>query len=194
MFSQDVEAFSSAYFDYLKQIMDGLDRSSIREFVELLLRARQQGATVFFIGNGGSAATASHFSNDLAFGTQQYKKPFRIMSLTDNVAVLTALGNDCGYEDIYLRQLMVYGKPGDVLVGISASGNSSNVVRAFEYANSVQIETVAITAFDGGALRKMADYTIHAETEFQEYGPAEDIHMILDHLIGAYLLRALKDE
>ncbi len=194
IFSKDIELFSKAYFEYLKQIMDNLDRTSIREFVELLMKARLSGASIFFIGNGGSAATASHFANDLAFGTQQYKKPFRVMSLTDNVAVLTALGNDCGYENIYLRQLMIYGKPGDILVGISASGNSNNIVKTFEYAHETQIDTVAITAFDGGALKKIANHSIHVDTMNQEYGPAEDIHMILDHLIGAYLLRALRDE
>ena len=104
------------------------------------------------MGNGGSAATASHFANDLAFGTNDYDKPFKVMSITDNVPVLTALGNDYGYEEIFVRQLRVYGKKGDVLVGISASGNSPNLLTAFEYAGASGIKTVALTAFDGGKM------------------------------------------
>ncbi len=148
--------------------------------------------TIFFIGNGGSAATASHFANDLAYGTNDYDQPFRAISLTDNVPVLTALGNDFGYEDIFLRQLQVLAKKGDVLVGISASGNSANLVKAFDYALSVDIKTVAITAFDGGKIKALADEGIHVPTEPQEYGPAEDAHMVLDHLVSAYLMRLIK--
>jgi D-sedoheptulose 7-phosphate isomerase len=108
------------------------------------------------------------------------------------VPVLTALGNDFGYEDIFLRQLQILAKKGDVLVGISASGNSANLVKAFDYALSVDIKTVAITAFDGGKIKTLADEGIHVPTEPQEYGPAEDAHMVLDHLVSAYLMRIIK--
>ena len=155
---------------------------------------RERGSTIFFIGNGGSAATASHFANDLAFGTKEYKKPFKVMSITDNVPVLTALGNDYGYEDIFVRQLKVYGEKGDMLVGISASGNSLNLLRAFEYASITGIKTVALTAFDGGKMKKIADYGVHVPTGMKEYGPAEDVHMVLDHLVGSYLMRFIKKE
>lgn len=192
IFSMDVEAFSNAYLDYLKQVLDGIDRGSIRRFVDTLLDARERGATVFFVGNGGSAATASHFANDLSIGTNDYEKPFRVTSLTDNVPVMTALGNDFGYDEIFVRQLRVHSRPGDVLVGISASGNSPNLVKAFEHARDAGIRTVAITAFDGGRIRQMADDGIHVPTEPKEYGPAEDAHMVLDHLIGAYLTRAIR--
>lgn len=194
IYSEDVEAFSHAYFEYLKQVLDGVDRSSIRRFVEVLLDARERDATIFFIGNGGSAATASHFANDLSIGTNDYDKPFRVVSLTDNVPILTALGNDFGYEEIFVRQLKVHGKPGDVLVGISASGNSPNLVKAFEYAGDSGIKTVGITAFDGGRLKSMADECVHVPTEPKEYGPAEDAHMILDHMISGYLMRAIVNE
>jgi D-sedoheptulose 7-phosphate isomerase len=109
--------------------------------------------------------------------------------LTDNQAIITAVGNDFGYEEIFVRQLRVLGRAGDVVVGISASGNSQNLISAFEYATSVGIKTVAITAFDGGKMKRMADEGIHVPTAAKEYGPAEDAHMILDHLIGAYLMR-----
>lgn len=193
IFNMDIEDFSREYFDYLKRVLDGIDTASIRRFVEVLIDCRDRETTVFFIGNGGSAATASHFANDLSIGTNAPDKPFKVMSLTDNVSVLTALGNDFGYDEIFIRQLKVYGKAGDVLVGISASGNSKNLVKCFDFAADVGIQTVAITAFDGGIIKSMADYNVHVPTELNEYGPAEDAHMILDHLISSYLMRAVKN-
>jgi len=191
-FTEDVKQFSSSYFSYLKEIFDKISLSEIQIFVEILLAARENGTTIFFAGNGGSAATASHFANDLAFGTNDYEKPFKVMSITDNVPVLTALGNDYGYDEIFIRQLKVYGRKGDVLVGISASGNSQNLINAFEYATTVGIKTVALTAFDGGKMRKIANQCVHIPTGKKEYGPAEDLHMILDHLVANYLMRFVK--
>ena len=191
-FTEDIEQFSKAYFDYLKKVFDKIDLTEINKFVELLLEARESGATIFFMGNGGSAATASHFANDLAFGTNDYKKPFKVMSITDNVSVLTALGNDYGYNEIFIRQLKIYGEKGDVVVGISASGNSQNVINAFEYASTAGIKTFALTAFDGGKMRKIADQGLHIPTDKKEYGPSEDLHMILDHLVSNYLTRLVK--
>lgn len=191
-FSADVEIFSRSYLGYIKNVLDQIDVSEIKEFVEILVNARERSAMVFFMGNGGSAATASHFANDIAFGTRDYEKPFRVMSLTDNVPVLTALGNDNGYDEIFIRQLKVYAKPGDVVVGISASGNSPNIVNALKYCMGNDIHSVAITAFDGGEMKQLAEKCVHIPTDYKEYGPAEDAHMILDHLIGSYLMRATK--
>ena len=191
-FTENIEQFSQSYFSYLKEIIDKVDLSEIKIFVELLLSARKSGATIFFIGNGGSAATASHFANDLAFGTHEHEKPFKAISITDNVSVLTALGNDYGYGEIFVRQLKVYAEKGDVVVGISASGNSKNLINAFNYAKSSGIKTMALTAFDGGQMKVIADNCIHIPTEDKEYGPAEDVHMILDHLISSYLMRILR--
>lgn len=190
-FTPDPAAFASAYIEYLGKVLKDIDVNEIAGFAKTLLDARERGATVFFIGNGGSAATASHFANDLSIGTNSYDKPFRVMSLTDNVAILTAIGNDFGYGDIFVRQLRVLAKPGDVLVGISASGNSPSILNAFEHARGAGIKTVALTAFDGGKMKGMADEGIHVPTAPKEYGPAEDAHMILDHLIGAYLMRVI---
>jgi len=189
----DPAAFAGRYLEYLCKVLKEIDVKAIGRFVATLLDARSRGATVFFIGNGGSAATASHFANDLAIGTNDYEKPFRALSLTDNLAILTAVGNDFGYEEIFVRQLQVLGKPGDVVVGISASGNSANLLKAFEHARAARIKTVAITAFDGGKMKGLADEGIHVATGLKEYGPAEDAHMVLDHLIGAYLIRYVRD-
>ena len=193
-FTPDPVVFAEAYIKYLQSVLQRVDPAEIGRFIETLLDARRRCVTVVIIGNGGSAATASHFANDLSIGTNDYDQPFRAISLTDNVPTITALGNDFGYEEIFVRQLRALGRRGDVLVGISASGNSPNLIRAFDYALSAGIKTVAITAFDGGKMKAMADEGIHVPTEPKEYGPAEDAHMVLDHLVGAYLTRYVRAE
>ena len=191
IFTKDPAVFASGYFDYISSVLKAIDTREIGQFIETLVDARERGSTIYFIGNGGSAATASHFANDIAIGTNSYNKPFRAISLTDNQAIITAIANDYGYEEIFVRQLMILGRPGDVIVAISASGNSSNLIRAFDYAKTVGIKTVAITAFDGGKMKNIADESVHVPTALKEYGPAEDAHMVLDHLVGAYLMRAI---
>lgn len=193
IFTRDAAIFATEYFGYLKEVLDGIDPAAVARFIGTLLSVRLRGGAVFFIGNGGSAATASHFANDLSIGANDYDKPFRAISLTDNLAVITAIGNDYGYDEIFVRQLRVLGKTGDVLVGISASGNSKNLIKAFEYAATAGIRTVALTAFDGGRLLQIADEAVHVPTAQKEYGPAEDAHMILDHLVGTYVTRAIRD-
>lgn len=193
IFTTNPVAFAAAYLKYLQVVLQKVDTREIGRFIETLLDARKRGATIFFIGNGGSAATASHFANDLSIGTNEYDHPFRAISLTDNIPIISAIGNDFGYEEIFVRQLRILGQPGDVLVAISASGNSTNLLRAMEYAKQINIKTVAITAFDGGKMKLLADEGIHVPTEAKEYGPAEDVHMVLDHLVGAYLMRFVKN-
>ena len=189
IFTSDPVSFADAYLGYLTEVLRSIDRNAIGKFAETLLDARERGASIFFIGNGGSASTASHFANDIAVGTNSYAKPFRAISLTDNQAIITAIGNDFGFDEIFSRQLQLLGKQGDIVVAISASGNSKNLLKAFEYAKENGIKTVALTAFSGGAMKEMADEGIHVPTGPKEYGPAEDAHMILDHLLGNYLLR-----
>jgi len=186
------ERFAVGYLDYLSTMLKQIDTKQIVTVITALMDARKQGKTVFFIGNGGSAATASHFANDLAIGTRSWDKPFRIVSLTDNLAVITAIGNDDGYDLIFERQLRVLMQPGDLVVAISASGNSPNIITALNYAKANGAVTIGLSAFDGGQLAKMVDMNIHIPTNKGEYGPAEDGHMILDHLIGSFLTRAVQ--
>jgi D-sedoheptulose 7-phosphate isomerase len=191
----DPAGFARAYLDYVADLVRHIDAGAIAAFIALLLGARARGATVFFIGNGGSAATASHFANDLAIGTRTGEgKPFRAMSLTDNVAVLTALANDEGYDRIFVDQLKVHMREGDALVAISASGNSPNVCAAAAYCRERGAKVVALTGFDGGCLNRLADVSIHISTAKGEYGPVEDLHMVVDHLIGAYLAHRVRGE
>jgi D-sedoheptulose 7-phosphate isomerase len=189
----NAEAFANGYMGYLTQILGSISKVQIAAFVDLLLDARSRGAKIMFIGNGGSAATASHFANDIAIGTRTLEKPFRALSLTDNNAVISAIANDDGYEKVFLQQLQVLMKSGDLVVAISASGNSPNLVEAVKWANQNGGRTVALTAFDGGLLKGLANYNVHVPTNQGEYGPAEDAHMVLDHLLAAYLLRVVRE-
>ncbi len=184
--------FAKEYSAYLATILGKLDYNEIGKMIETVLDARERGAHVFFIGNGGSAATASHFANDISIGTRVTDKPFKAMALTDNVAIMTAVGNDDGYEYIFTKQLQNFANPGDVLVAISASGNSPNIIHTVQYARQKGLKIVGLTGFDGGKLRELSDIKIHVQTAKGEYGPVEDVHMFVDHLIGSYFNRIVK--
>jgi len=190
--SNNISDYSKSYFDYLGAVLGNISLDEIENFVKLILDARDRGSTIFFIGNGGSAATASHFANDISIGTREYEKPFRGISLCDNQAVITAIANDDGYEKIFSQQLKVLLKQQDIVVAISASGNSPNLIDAIGTAKKMSAITVGISAFDGGKMKELVDFPLHVPTEKGEYGPAEDAHMILDHLIGNYLMRLVK--
>ena len=178
--------FSDEYLEYLTILIAQLDRSAISGFADLLLESRENKTTTFFLGNGGSASTATHFVNDVSLGSRQFEKPFRAISLCDNQAVITAIANDDGYENIFLQQLQTLATAGDTIVCISASGNSKNLIKAIEYARENNIYVVGLTAFDGGYLKNNCDLNIHVPTKIGEYGPAEDLHMVICGLVGSY--------
>ncbi len=162
--------------------MTSLDFKAITDVSRCFLEARQRGSTIFFIGNGGSAATASHFSQDLAeVGRKAKVNSFKTLSLTDNVSFLTAIGNDYGYEKVFSVQMSELFNYGDVLVAISASGNSPNVIEAVKYANEKGGTTIGIVGFDGGKLSGLCDHVIHVMSNKGEYGPVEDVHVILKY-------------
>ena len=189
--SPDPVTYARGYLRRLMAVLDSIDPEAIARAAEAMWRAREEGRRIFFVGNGGSAATASHFANDVGIGTRSDGPPFKALSLTDNNAVLTCLANDLGYESVFVEQLRVHMEPGDIVVAISASGNSPNVLRAVDFAKERGNATIGLTGFDGGELRKKAQIAIHIPTERGEYGPVEDAHMVLDHLISSYLaLRA----
>ena len=187
------EDFSKNYFNYLKVLIDQLAIEAVGKFIEMILEARENNKTIFFIGNGGSASTASHFVNDISLGSRQFEKPFRATSLCDNQAVITAIGNDDGYENIFLQQLQTQAKENDILVAISASGNSPNVIKAIDWANDNGLSTVGLSAFDGGQLAKKSNLNIHVPTQVGEYGPAEDLHMVICGLVGSFFRAYFKD-
>ena len=186
-------AYSNNYLEYLTDLISKLDREAIGKFADLLLESRESSATTFFLGNGGSASTATHFVNDVSLGSRQFEKPFRAISLCDNQAVITAIANDDGYENIFLQQLQTQADAGDTLVCISASGNSQNLIKAIDWSKKHNIFTVSLTAFDGGYLKQNTDLNIHVPTKIGEYGPAEDLHMVICGLVGSYFRAIFKD-
>ena len=190
--STNPSTFAEKYFSYLQSIFQKIDMKSIEVFINMIEKTREDNKTIYFIGNGGSAATASHFSNDLGIGTRTFQKPFRAISLTDNLPVMTAISNDYSYDDVFLLQLQTQMQEGDIVVAISASGNSKNLLKAVEWANTNGATTVGLTGFHGGKLKEMVDHTIHIPSNTGEYGPVEDCHMILDHLISSYLNYKIK--
>jgi D-sedoheptulose 7-phosphate isomerase len=192
MYSDNISQFSKNYFDYLKSILDSIDISQIKVFVNLLLAARESSSRIFFIGNGGSASTASHFANDLSIGCKA-TTAFKAISLCDNQSIITAIANDFGYSQIFVRQLESLANEGDLLVAISASGNSENLVLALEYANKIKMKTCSLVAFTGGKMKEISQHYIHISTDIGEYGPAEDCHLIIDHLVSSYFIRLLKN-
>ena len=183
----DTQEFIQNYFKYNSSIMETLDYSALEKFINVILDSRKNNQTIFFVGNGGSASTATHFVNDITLGSRQFEDPFRCISLCDNQACITAIGNDDGYENIFLQQLQTLFKDGDILVAISASGNSQNLLNAADWIKSKNGYLVGLTSFDGGALKEASDLNIHVPAEKGEYGPAEDIHMMICGLIGTLL-------
>ena len=183
----DTKGFIKNYFEYNSSIMQSLDHSALEEFVDLILSTREKNQTMFFVGNGGSASTATHFVNDITLGSRQFEDPFRCISLCDNQACITAIGNDDGYENIFLQQLQTLFKPGDILVAISASGNSQNLLDAADWIKTKDGYMVGLTSFDGGVLKEKSDLNIHVPAVKGEYGPAEDIHMMICGLVGTLL-------
>ncbi len=180
--------FARMYIDHVSEVLRRLDCDAVGHVIELFKRTRTAGGTIFFLGNGGSAATASHFANDLGFcASPEGRTPFRAISLTANNAFITCLANDIGYENVFTWQLRNLMHRNDVVVGISASGNSPNAVNALEFAGQQGGRTVAIVGFDGGRMKAIAEYVIHVESQKGDYGPVEDVHMVLDHLISTYL-------
>ena len=181
------------YFDLLKQTIDELDRNAIIAFADLLLEARKNGNHIYIMGNGGSASTASHFTCDFNKGLS-YKKDirFKMICLNDNVATMLAYSNDVSYDNVFVEQLKNFLKKDDVVIGISGSGNSKNVVKAIEYANDLGAKTVALTGFDGGILKNIVDVSIHADVNNMQV--AEDVHMTICHMLYSVMNPMLEAE
>lgn len=170
---------------YIDEVTDLLERVShypIQDVISILAHARFNNKQVIIMGNGGSAATASHFACDLGKGTLMPDLPrFRVIALTDNMPLFSALANDFGYEYVFSEQLQSLIRPGDVVIGISGSGNSPNVLNAIQSARQAEAITVGMVGFDGGLLKDMVDVYIHVPSTNIEQ--VEDVHLMLEHLI-----------
>ena len=176
------EQLINNYISELKETLDNLDRKEITQLAEILENSRQNGNKVFIFGNGGSGSTASHFACDInkgvAFGKE---KRHRIIALTDNIPTMLAYSNDLSYDDVFVEQLKNFIEPGDVVIGISGSGNSKNVIKAIEFANEQRNITIGITGYEGGRLRQLATLSVNANRNDMQI--SEDVHMILVHLM-----------
>ncbi len=178
--------FMLSYADTLNEVIHGLDPAQFQKIIDILTQAYRQDQQVFIAGNGGSAGTANHFVCDFGKNAVQGKgkRRFRILSVCDNVEKITALGNDIAFEEIFAFQLGNLMRPGDVLIVVSASGNSPNIVRACEYARGMDAPIIALAGFQGGKIKDFADACLVAP--LSSYEQIEDVQLILLHMIVCY--------
>ena len=174
--------FAEQYKGELLKAIDLIDLGKVQQAIDLFHEARAAGRHIFVCGNGGSASTSSHFA---CFNRSER---FKIMALTDQLPTLTAYANDVSYDSVFVEQLRNFAQPGDLFMGISGSGNSPNVLRAIEYANSIGCKTIALTGRDGGQLGPMAQLNIGVGVPHM--GRIEDAHMIVCHMICYYFMEA----
>lgn len=181
------------YWRELAAVTDRMPYALIGRAAELLLDCQRRGGTIFVLGNGGSAATASHFACDLAKGTRTNGKPsFRVVALNDNVPLLTAWANDTSYERVFAEQLVALVRPADLVIAISASGNSPNVLAAAHVAREAGVPTIALTGRTGGRLRNLSSLTIAVPSDSIEQ--VEDAHLIIAHSVCVALRERLRSE
>lgn len=178
------------YYEREKQVFDALDPNEFNAALNALLRHYDNEDTIYVIGNGGSSATANHMVCDFNKGVSlSLSKPFHVVSLTDNIPSVMAYGNDVGFEDVFYLPLKQWLKPSDMVIAISGSGNSHNVIKAVTYAKKIGAEILGLEGYDGGKLKAIADINIHAKVNDMQI--AEDVHMTFVHVAMQLLWKAL---
>ncbi len=185
------------YFDRYIEGLQKIDPNKIDRITNILYNAWKFGNAVFIIGNGGNASTASHMACDLGKGTLENHhdsglKRLKISSLTDNVASMTALSNDLGYENVFSQQLINLGRHGDILIVMTASGNSPSIIKAIKTANDLGMATIGLLGFDGGKAKSILDHYIVYEEK--HYGRVEDFHLMVNHILTEKLSELIRDE
>ena len=186
-----IKPFVADYLTRLKLILDDIDVNIVSDIIDKLEETIVNNSRIYIIGNGGSSATASHMANDLGAGGLRRRDiiNFDVISLADNSPVITAVANDIGYENIFYMQMRGLINPTDVVIAISCSGDSPNIVKAIDYALTVGCKIIGITGFNGGHLKEISDISFHVDVPENEYGLVEDVHMILDHIIYSYYIQ-----
>lgn len=185
--------FFDAYRDHVIRTLEALDMDAIHRVTEAMLAAYRDDRSFFIFGNGGSGATASHIAGDFVKGVSYgLTHRFRFTCLNDNNASMMAIANDIGYDDIFVEPLRNFMRPGDVVIGLSGSGHSENVVRALDFAGAEGGVTMAFCGYDGGKIRSMADHVVHADIHDMEV--SEDIHLIAFHMIKQSIIATLKGD
>lgn len=181
--------YASQYLSQIQQTLGFLPTEQINQVITLLHIARMERRNIFIMGNGGSASTATHFTADLAKNTRHPEWPdFKVIGLADNMAAFSAYANDEGYENVFARQLSSFIEPGDIVIAISASGNSPNVLRAIDLANATGAQTIGFTGFNGGMLSTQVDINLHVPSDIIEQ--VEDVHLMFEHMI----VKSLRDQ
>ena len=191
-FRKNKKFYFSKYSEYLSHLISDLPKEKIQNFIKKVIETSKKGNVIYIAGNGGSASTANHFAIDFMMASNNLKNKIRCISLNSNEAVVTAIANDFDYSFIFSKQLEFLAKKDDMFISISASGNSKNLINAINYAKKNKLYTVSFTSFDGGKMCKLSDLDINIKTGIDEYGPAEDAHLILNHLISTYINKLLK--
>lgn len=187
--NDSVQNIAASHFSGLRLLLEQIDLKAVERVFRLLRNARDNKATIFIAGNGGSAATASHWVNDLGKATKRSgRAPMRVIGLSDNTSWLTALANDEGYDRGFAGQMENFAEPGDVLIVLSASGNSPNLIKAVDLAKSRGMTTIGLLGFDGGKLKDIVDEVIWVESEKGTYELVEDAHSVLCHAITKSLV------
>jgi D-sedoheptulose 7-phosphate isomerase len=185
------EKIAAEYQTKIVGLLSALDLAAVGRAAALIIAAYETERTVFICGNGGSASTASHMAADLGKNTVAPGRPrLRVLSLNDNMAWFSALGNDLGYDNVFVEQIENLLQPGDLLIAISASGNSPNVVRAAEFARAHGGKVLALVGFTGGRLLALAEVAVHLRSS--DYGPVEDGHLILNHIFTEALRERIR--
>ena len=170
------------YLAAQKAVLDSIPADAVAQLIETIRVALEKDQQIFVFGNGGSASNASHFATDLGKGSSdKLGRRFRVMSLNDNVSWMTAIGNDYCYEDVYLRQLVNYGRPGDVVLVMSVSGSSPNLVKAVEWARKEKLKSIALVGAKRGRLADIAEQVVVVNDT--HYGRAEDAQMAICHML-----------
>ena len=184
------EQLVSDYIEKEIEVLKALDQDAICRVIDVLTKAREEERDIFIFGNGGSSATASHFANDFNKGlSETLEKKFRFHCLNDNVPTLMAISNDIGFEEVFRQQLMNRVRKDDIIVAISGSGNSENILRGVSYGKERGAFVIALTGYDGGALKGIADLNLHVKVNSMQI--TEDIHMMFDHLMMSVLYKTL---
>ena len=188
-----IAEFFRSYVSGLKEALDSIPAEKFEVLIRELESAHHDGRQIFMMGNGGSGATASHIACDFNKGVSLgLEKRLRVISLNDNVATMTAYANDVSYEDVFVEQLKNFLRPGDLVIGISGSGNSPNVLKAIDYANSAGAHTIGITGFSGGKMAKVV--TTSLVVPVNDMQKAEDVHLILFHVAMQVLYARLRNQ
>ena len=182
--NQDFKYLIGTYLTKGQEILAKISESEVANLIDAIEEVRAAKKVVYIAGNGGSASTASHFATDIGVGSLRRANPVRVVSLCDNLATITAISNDNGFENVFSDQLRILAQPGDLLIVITASGNSQNLVNAVSTANEIGITSFSITGFDGGKIIELTSgRNIHVETPISAYGLVEDAHLAICHVI-----------